>query len=238
MLSFIFFLNLIELVKIIYMRKYKVFCGVRIFLSVIFLTIITGSYINGQQSLPGSKDLKDKPDTIVKLGGKKILCYILKLNSNSVSYTLWNSKEELEMGRKEIEKVIFKNGRKEVYNKPVLTMIDKDNWQSVLITDKEAEVEGLYKMAAIKANAASGSRSGEAAKASATIRMQKKAAGLGALIVLITHSQMQGGYGETPGWALEGIAFSDTPPQDTAAVNKAIRDMIERRSKVKDKKGK
>lgn len=39
---------------------------------------------------------------------------------------------------------------------------------------------------------------------------------------------MKGGYGEIPGWELEGIAYSDTPPADTASVNKAIRLMMKR----------
>ena len=201
-----------------------------------FLFIAYTSAAQNQQKNTTTQKATDKPDTIVKLGGKKILCIIIKLNANSVTYSLTGSTEELEIGRKEIEKVIFKSGRKEVYNKPVLTMIDKNNWQSVLITENAAEVDGLYKKAALKANAAAGSRSGDAAKASATIRMQKKAATAGALIVLITHSQMQGGYGEVPGWDLEGIAYSDTPPADTAAVSKAIKDMFDKRKKANEKK--
>jgi hypothetical protein len=130
--------------------------------------------------------------------------------------------------RKEIEKILFRNGRKEVYNKPVLTMIDKTQWEAVLVTEKEEDVEGLYKKGVVKANASSGSRSPKAAKLSATIRLQKKTANMGALIVLVTHSEMKGGYGEIPGWELEGIAYSDTPPVDTAIVNKAIRAMLER----------
>jgi hypothetical protein len=66
--------------------------------------------------------------------------------------------------------------------------------------------------------------------------MQKKAASMGALIVLLVRSEMKGGYGEIPGWELEGIAYSDTPPTDTAAVNKAIRELIERTNQLKDQK--
>ncbi len=39
---------------------------------------------------------------------------------------------------------------------------------------------------------------------------------------------MKGGYGEIPGWELEGIAYGDTPPADTASVNKAIRQLMAR----------
>ena len=115
----------------------------------------------------------------------------------------------------------------------------KPQWESVVVTEKEDDVEGLYKKDFLKANASSGSRSPKAAKQSATIRLQKKAANIGALMVLITNSEMKGGYGEIPGWELEGIAYSDTPPADTASVNKAIRKMIERsRAKTSGEKKK
>jgi len=178
----------------------------------------------------------DKPDTIIKLGGKKILCSINKVNGTSVFYNKIGETTEEVLSRKEIEKVIYRNGRKEVYNKPVLQMIDKDQWEAVIITENKNDVEGLYKKAVIKANAASGSTSLEAAKTSARIRLQKKAANMGALIVLVVHSEMKGGYGEIPGWLYEGIAYSDTPPTDTAIVNKAVRELVE--GKAKQNKGK
>jgi hypothetical protein len=181
---------------------------------------------NANKAIPVKKEAK--LDTIIKLGGKKIICNIQKINPNSVSYTKPNETSVQEILRKEIEKILFRNGRKEVYNKPVLTMIDKTQWEAVLVTEKEEDVEGLYKKGVVKANASSGSRSPKAAKLSATIRLQKKTANMGALIVLVTHSEMKGGYGEIPGWELEGIAYSDTPPVDTAIVNKAIRAMLER----------
>jgi hypothetical protein len=169
-----------------------------------------------------------KLDTIIRLGGKKIICTIQKVNQSSVQYTKPNESTIQEILRKEIEKIIYRNGRKEVYNKPVLTMIDQSQWEAVLVTENEGDVDGLYKRGVVKANAASDSRSPKAAKTSATIRMQKKAANMGALIVYITHSEMKGGYGEIPGWELEGIAYSDVPPADTASVNKAVRALLER----------
>jgi|GEM_PF-937185 len=181
-----------------------------------------------QSSKPISNKNENKPDTIIKLGGKKIICDVHKINPTTVSYSKIYQSEVLEMPRKDIEKIYFRNGRKEILNKPVLRMIDQTQWEAVLVTENPAEVEGLYQRGALRANASSGSRSPKAAKTSATIRLQKKAANLGALIVLITHSEMKGGYGEIPGWELEGIAYSDTPPADTAAVNKAIRLMMKK----------
>ncbi len=181
----------------------------------------------------------DKLDTIVKLGGKRILCTVQKISMTTIDYILPSQTIQLEIPRKEVERVIFRSGRKEFINKPIFSMIDQSQWQSVVVTDKAEDVEGLYKKEFIKSNAASGSRSPKAAKLSATIRLQKKAANLGCLMVLITNSEMKGGYGEVPGWDLEGIAYTDTPPADTASVNKAIQKMIERsRARTEKKKKK
>jgi hypothetical protein len=181
----------------------------------------------GNKTSSGSKST-NKLDTIIRLGGKKIGCNVHKINPTSVSYSKPEQSAVLEMPRKEIEKIMFRNGRKEVFNKPVLQMIDNTQWEAVLVTENPNDVEGLYKKGFIKATASSDSRSPKAAKTSATIRLQKKAANLGALIVLITSSEMKGGYGEIPGCELQGIAYSDTPPADTASVNKLIRQMLDR----------
>lgn len=179
-----------------------------------------------------------KYDTIIKLGGKKIPCTVLKVNPSTVNYSKPEQNEILEINRKDIEKIYYKSGRRETFNKPVLQMIDKTQWESVLVTENPLEVEGLYKVALIKANASSGSRSPKAAKQSATIRLQKKAANIGSLMVLITRSEMKGGYGEIPGWELEAIAYSDQPPKDTAAVNSAIRKAQEKARGIKKEKEK
>jgi hypothetical protein len=183
---------------------------------------------------------KVKLDTIIRLGGKKIGCNVQKINPTTVSYSKPNQSEVLEMPRKEIEKVLFRTGRKEIFNKPVIQMIDKTQWEAVLVTENPADVEGLYKKGVIRANASSDSRSPASAKTSATIRLQKKAANMGALIVLVVNSEMKGGYGEVPGWELDGIGYSDTPPPDSAAVNKAVRQMLEKRmaKNASDKKKK
>ncbi len=177
--------------------------------------------------------VKEKMDTIIKLGGRKIICSVKKVGASSVTYSLPNSVVQQEILRKDIEKIIYKSGKVDIFNKPVFSVVDKLDWQAVMITEKEEDVRGLYKRGVIKATASSGSRSPKAAKQSATIRMQKKAANMGALIVLVVRSEMKGGYGEIPGWELEGIAYSDTPPSDTAAVNKAIRELIDRTNREK-----
>ncbi len=189
----------------------------------------TGTKVTQAKNLSVKENVKSESwDTIIKLGGKKIPCNVCKVNPTSVSYNNPGQNKVIELPRKEIEKIYYKTGRREVYNKPVLQMIDKTQWEAVLVTENPNEVDGLFKRGVVKANASSGSRSPKAAKTSATIRLQKKAANMGALIVLVTNSEMKGGYGEIPGWELEGIAYGDTPPADTASVNKAIRQLMAR----------
>jgi hypothetical protein len=178
----------------------------------------------------------EKMDTIIKLGGKRIICSVKKINATSVTYSLPSSNVQIDIPRKDIEKIIYKSGKVDIFNKPIFSVVTELDWQAVMITENPADVTGLYQRGVIKANASSGSRSPKAAKQSAMIRMQKKAASMGALIVLLVRSEMKGGYGEIPGWELEGIAYSDTPPTDTAAVNKAIRELIERTNQLKDQK--
>lgn len=194
--------------------------------------------ISSGKSMPEDKKIS-RLDTIIRLGGKKIICNVCKINPLTVSYNKPGQTAVTEIPRKEIEKILYGNGRKEIYNKPVLQMIDETQWEAVLVTENPNDVEGLYKKGAVRATAASGSRSLKAAKTSATIRLQKKTANIGALIVLITRSEMKGGYGEIPGWELEGIAYSDTPPSDTASVNKAIRQMlVKNKAKIEKAKNK
>jgi hypothetical protein len=199
-----------------------------IFLLCCFFPIVAVCQTDNGNTFQEEKDVK--LDTIFKLGGKKIICTVLKVGQSSVSFTKPHQGQVMELGRKEIEKIIYKNGRLDIFNKPVFEMVEKFQWQAVLITENPAEVEGLYKRAVLSSNASTGSRNPKAAKNSATMRLQKKAANVGALIVLLTRSEMKGGYGEVPGWELEGIGYSDTPPDDTAAVNKEIRKMMERNS--------
>ncbi len=87
----------------------------------------------------------EKLDTIFKLGGKRIYCTVQKIGMTSITYTLPSQNNQSEILRKEVEKIIYRNGRKELINKPIFSMIDKTQWESVLVTENENDVEGLYK---------------------------------------------------------------------------------------------
>jgi len=99
----------------------------------------------------------------------------------------------------------------EVFNAPVFRMVDEGSWKTVIVTDNKDDVTGLYERGKVDARSSAGSRNAKSAKKSATIRIQKKAANLGGLIVLITKQESVGGFGEAPTYYIEGIAYGYEP---------------------------
>lgn len=154
---------------------------------------------------------KTPVDTIVRLGGKKIPCKVLNVSSTTVLYTAPGKQESLAVDRKEVEKIIYKTGNVEVFNKPVLTMIEEGQWESILVTRDQKDVQGLYNRGVIAAKSSPSNRSKKAAKQSAVIKLQKKAANLGGTIILLTKEEAKGAYGDIPGYELEAIVYGTEP---------------------------
>lgn len=154
-----------------------------------------------------------KLDTIYMLGRRKLVVEVRNISSMSVRYSELGSDETITLERKQIQKIIFSNGRKEVFNKPVMMMVEEGDWKTVIITDRKNDVEGLYEMGKVEAKSSAGSRSAKSAKKSARIRLQKKAANVGGMIVLITKEESVGGFGEPPTYVVSGIAYGYEPPK-------------------------
>jgi len=154
---------------------------------------------------------KTPVDTIVRLGGKKIPCKIQNVSSSTLMYSLPDKTESLAIDRKEVEKVIYRTGRVDVFNKPVLTMIQDGQWESILVTRDEKDVQGLYNRGVITAKSSPSNRSKKAAKQSAIIKLQKKAANLGGSMILVTKEEAKGAYGDIPGYDLEAIVYGTEP---------------------------
>lgn len=154
-----------------------------------------------------------KLDTIYMLGRKKLIVDVKNISSASVRYSEPGSDETITVERKQIQKVVFSNGRKEVFNKPVMMMVEEGDWKTVIITDRKNDVEGLYELGNVEASSSKGSRSAKSAKKSAMIRLQKKAARLGGMIVLVTKEESIGGFGEPPTYEVKGIAYGFDPPK-------------------------
>lgn len=154
------------------------------------------------------------PDTLVKLGGIKIPVYVRNITSQMVYYSpLEKPKDNLKIDRKDLEKVLLKNGRVEVFNKPAFTLISEGQWEAVLITHSEKEVEGMYKRKFVTSKS-SPTKSKKKAKENAIIKLQKLAANAGGSVILITHEEFFGGYGDNPGYYLEGIAYGFEPLEE------------------------
>jgi len=150
-------------------------------------------------------------DTLVHLSGKRILAQVIRVNADDVTIQKPGEAQQSSISRKELEKIIYRGGRIEEFNKPVFQMVDDSQWESVIVTENPSDVVGLYKRGTIVATSASDARDVKAAKKSATIRLQKKAVAMKANIVLITRQEAKGGYGEVPGYEIEGVAYGFEP---------------------------
>lgn len=177
-------------------------------------------------------------DTIVRFGNRKIPVVKLTLGSTTVTYALSAKPDSIiRLEKKEIEKIIYKNGNVSVLNKSVVEVVRDDQWQAILVTRDEKEIQGLYKRGLVNARSASSSRDKKKAQESAQIKIQKKAAAQKATIVLITHEEYYGGYGDPPGYYVEGVSYGTEPLEEgTDVVDPKNKDSKAKDTKSKQKK--
>lgn len=178
------------------------------------LTVDLFSQAKPAQTKPG----QPKPipyDTIVRFGNRKIPVVKLTLGSTTVTYALPAKPDSIiRLEKKEIEKIVYKNGNVSVMNKAVVEVVKDDQWQAILVTRDEKEVQGLYKRGEVSARSAGSSRDKKKAQESAMIKLQKKAAVQKAYIILITHEEFYGGYGDPPGYYAEGVSYGTEPLEE------------------------
>lgn len=153
-------------------------------------------------------------DTIHLLSTRKLLVNVKSITFTAVNYVDLKTGETKTTERKQIEKIVFGNGRIEVFNKPVFSMVAEGDWKTVVITEKEDDVVGMHKITEVSATSPASSRSFKQAKRNAEIRIQKLAAKYGGLIVLLTSKENTGGYGEVPSYAISGIVYGYEAPSD------------------------
>ncbi len=177
-------------------------------LTFILFSVLCFANANGQSVDGGALD------TIIKVEGKIMPVEVTKVTSTYVKFRVPGSDEPYTELRKNIHKIIYKNGRVEEFNSLVMTMIDEYSWEAVWLTEDEKDVVSLYKRGTIEAKSPPSSRSPKAAKKSAQIRLQKKAAGMKGMVVLVTKRQTTGGYGEMPGYEIEGIVYGSEPLEE------------------------
>jgi len=152
-------------------------------------------------------------DTIYKLGQRKMVVEVKGIGYSNVRYRDPESGEIKSLETKNIQRVIFDNGRKEVFNKPLVGAINKTDWKNVILTKKKGDVEGLYEVGHVKGKSSANNRTVKSAERTARIRMKKRAANLGGEMILVTKEESQGGFMEVPTFFIEGIAYSFEEPE-------------------------
>jgi hypothetical protein len=153
-------------------------------------------------------------DTIIKVEGKVMPVDVIKVTPTYVRFSIPDNDEVFTIPRKEIHKILYKNGRVEEYNAMVVMMIDEYSWEAVWLTEDPEDVVSLYKRGEVKSQSSASARSPKAAKKNATIRLQKKAAAMQGIVVLVEKRQATGGYGEFPGYYIEGIVYGTEPMEE------------------------
>lgn len=177
-----------------------------LFFFVLLLTVPALGQANQQNG-------EERVDTIILVSGKKLLGKIHGVSSSKVSYYPLNKSKMEELLRKQIHKILYSTGRVEMFNKPAFEMVAQGDFKTIVLTDNPDEVNGLYELGKIDAQSSKNARDAKSAQQSANIRLQKKAANMGAYIVLIKKRESKGGYGEVPTHFVEGVAYGLDPPK-------------------------
>lgn len=171
------------------------------------------------------------PDTLIKYGGQKILVCKVSVLSSVIYYSLIEKPTvSQKIDRKDVEKIIYKNGRVDVFNNAAFEVMEDGRWETVLVTYDKKDIQGLYKRKDVSATS-SPTKSKKKAKENVIIKLQKLTANAGGTIVLITDVQFFGGFDENPGYTMEGIAYGTEPPEEGTNV-------VEDKSKTNAQAGK
>jgi len=163
---------------------------------------------------------ESRVDTIILVSGKKLLGRVNGVLSSKVTYFPLGKTKMEELARKQIQLIKYSTGRVEKFNKPAYEMVAEGDFKTIILTTKEDEVSGLFKIGKVSAQSSKAARDAKSAEESANIRLQKKAANMGAYIVLITKRESKGGYGEVPTHYVEGIAYALEAPKDQSQQKK------------------
>ena len=153
-------------------------------------------------------------DTIILVSNKKIIGKVQSVGSSKITFYKADTKKVEDVTRKQIHKILYSNGRVEAFNSMAYQALDETNFQSVIVTENPSDVDGLYAYGEIKAKSGTSSKTAKAAEKNARIRLQRRAAALGAIYVLITKNETRGGYKEVPTHYYEGVAYGVDPPKE------------------------
>jgi hypothetical protein len=176
---------------------------------IILIIICTGAGLFGQ---PVS--IREPSDTIFRIDTKILPVNVTTVSPAYVSFTYPGKSEIYTIERKDVYKIVYKNGRIEELNKPAVIDIPVDSWEAVWLTEDKKNVANMYKLGEVESTSPPSARSPKAAKKGAIIKLQKKAANMKGSIILVTYKEKTGGYGEFPGYVIRGIVYGYEPPEE------------------------
>lgn len=183
-----------------------------LFFSLILIPFVFIIEANAQNPLRPDSGATQSTDTVVLISGRKVPVMVQGVSSSKISYTNIGETEVKEVERKQVHEIIYRNGRVESFNELAVQMIDEGDWKTVIVTDNNDDVEGFFALGQVEAKSSPQSRNAKAAQRSADIRLKKRAVNMGGIVVLVTHRESKGGYGETPTHFVQGIAYGFEPP--------------------------
>ncbi|HEX2935148.1 MAG TPA: hypothetical protein VHO72_07325 [Bacteroidales bacterium] len=161
------------------------------------------------------------PDTLVKLGGKKLPVIVKNVTSIMIYYVLPDKpKESLKIDKKNVEKIIYRDGKIDPFNQAAFTLIEEGRWEAVLLTYDEKDISGLYKRGVLLDNRSAPSANKKKAEQNVIMKIQKRAANMKGTIVLITRKQFYGAYGDDTGCIMDGVVYGTEPLEEGTDVIK------------------
>lgn len=154
-------------------------------------------------------------DVIFRMNTSQIKCNVVKITSLYVEFVEPGSIDIQRLQRKQVQRIEYANGEKEVFFDPAIEFIQEYNWEAVLLTDNPLDVRGLMQIGEVYAVSSPESHSPRSARADVVISLQKKAANMKGTMVLIDKKASTPGYGESPSYFIHGIVYGIKPVDET-----------------------
>lgn len=151
-------------------------------------------------------------DTLHYLEGKTVPVTIATVTAAKVFFTHPEENEIYEADRKHIQRIIYRTGRVEVLNRPVLNVVNDNDWRRIILTEDPDDTEGFYELGQVEVTVPA-VRNRRSTVTNAEVRLKRRASGLGANMVLVTGTEFRGGYGDSPSIIMKGIAYGFQPLQ-------------------------
>ncbi|SDB99934.1 hypothetical protein [Williamwhitmania taraxaci] len=145
---------------------------------------------------------KEQTDTIVFLNGDKVLANVKKFTFRDLFYGFPGDVKMVAVDRRYVQKIIYKYGRVETISAREVDIREVGGWKDVKVLKKRtAAIKDMVDVGEVE-GVDEGTREkyvdARDLERSATITIQKKAALLGATIVLITTRDVRRPYGDPP----------------------------------------